>query len=422
MKDFLKKSDPLTRRAFAERTAAAAFGLTLAPVMDKAIADTANTGKAKNVIYIYMAGGMTHLDTFDPKPGADTQGQTQAIDTGVAGVKLSEYMPGLAQNFQDIAVVRSLSQKTGAHGGATYWMQTGFQESAAVKHPNMGAWAQKTLGKMHPALPDSVYVGGGSSPGSGFLGASYAPLPIGDPSKGLPNAKFPVDQGRMDQRLAALDGFNESFLKKYETEDVQAYAEFYDNTLSFLQGKDLEVFNLGKEPKEKRDAYGNGRFGQGLLLAKRLVKTGVRFVRVTNGGWDMHSGLWDRAPGAIGGVSQGVATLIEDLKAEGLLDSTLVVLTTEFGRTPKINARGGRDHHPRCFSAMLAGGGIQGGQVYGKTDDRGIAVAEDMVSPADFNATIGAALGLPLEKRIFAPNGRPFFVANQGKPIMQLFS
>ena len=421
MKDFLKKTDCLTRRAFAERTAAAAFGLTLAPVMDRAIAAAPTTGKAKNVIYIYMAGGMTHLDTFDPKPGAETQGQTKAIDTGVAGIQLSEYMPGLAKNFKDIAVVRSLSQKTGAHGGASYWMQTGFQESAAIKHPNMGAWAQKTLGKKHPQLPDSVYIGGGANPGAGFFGASYAPLPIGDPSKGLPNAKFPVPKQRMDERLEALEGFNESFLKKYQTEDVQAYAEFYDNTLSFLQGKDLAVFDLKKEKKETRDAYGNGRFGQGLLLAKRLVKTGVRFVRVSSGGWDMHSGLWDRAPGAVGGFSKGVATLIEDLKAEGLLDETLVVLTTEFGRTPKINARGGRDHHPRAFSAMLAGGGIQGGQVYGKTDDKGIAVAEDLVSPADFNATIGTALGLPLDKRIFAPNGRPFFVANQGKPIMPLF-
>jgi len=299
-------------------------------------------------------------------------------------------------------------------------MQTGYQETPAIRHPNMGGWAQKSLGKMHPQLPDTIYIGGGG-PGSGFLGASYAPLPIGDPAKGLPNSKSPVAKTRMDERLEALEGFNRSFLDKYETEDVQAYSEFYDNTLEFLKGKDLAVFDLSKEKKETRDAYGNG-FGQGLLLAKRLVKTGVRFVRVTNGGWDMHGDLWNRGPGKINGFSKGIATLIDDLKAEGLFEETLIVLTTEFGRTPKINARGGRDHHPRCFSAMLAGGGISGGQVYGETDDKAISVKENPVTPADFNATVATALGLPLEKRIFAPNGRPFFVANDGKPIMQLFS
>ncbi|MDF1851383.1 MAG: DUF1501 domain-containing protein [Verrucomicrobiales bacterium] len=420
MKKELLSLDPLSRRHFAEKTAAAAFGLSLMPSMDEAMAATTTAGKAKHVIYIYMGGGMTHLDTFDPKPGAETQGQTGTVSTGVAGIELSEYMPDLAKRFKDIAVVRSLTQKTGAHGGASYWMQTGYQETPAIRHPNMGGWAQKALGKMHPQLPDTIYVGGGG-PGSGFLGASYAPLPIGDPSKGLPNSKAPVKKPRMDERLAALEGFNQSFLDKYQTEDVQAYSQFYDNTLDFLKGKDLDVFDLSKEKKEKRDAYGNG-FGQGLLLAKRLVKTGVRFVRVTNGGWDMHGDLWNRGPGKINGFSKGIATLIDDLKAEGLFDETLIVLTTEFGRTPKINARGGRDHHPRCFSAMLAGGGIQGGQVYGETDDKAISVKEDPVTPQDFSATIATALGLPLEKRIFAPNGRPFFVANGGEPIMPFFS
>lgn len=421
MKTELNRLDSLSRRAFVERTAATAFGLSLAPTLDQAIAAAASAAKAKHVIYLYMAGGMSHLDTLDPKPGAETQGQTGAADTGVAGIQLSEYFEPLAKRFNDIAVVRSLTQRTGAHGGASYWMQTGYQESPAVKHPNMGAWAQKVLGKQHPQLPDSIYINGGGGPGAGFFGASYAPLPVGDPAKGLPNSKSPVQGGRKNERLEALTEMNEAFLNKYKTEDVKAYAEFYDNTLQFLNGKELDVFNLSKEKKETRDAYGNGKFGQGLLLAKRLVKTGVRYVRVSNGGWDMHGDLWNRMPGSAGGIAKGIATLIDDLKAEGLYDETLVVLTTEFGRTPKINARRGRDHHPRAFSALLAGGGIQGGQVYGKTDKLGIGVEEDPVTPADFNATVATALGLPLEKRIFAPNGRPFFIANKGTPIGQFF-
>lgn len=423
MKTELNQFDSVSRRVFAERTAAAALGLSLMPTVDEAIAAAANNtaGKAKHVIYIYMGGGMTHIDTFDPKPGASTQGQTGAIDTGVAGIKLSEYMPDLAKRFKDIAVVRSLGQKTGAHGGASYWMQTGYQESPAIRHPNMGGWAQKALGKQHPQLPDTIYINGGG-PGAGFLGAAYAPLPVGDPSKGLPNAKFMVDNKRMDTRLESLEGLNRSFLNKYDTEDVNAYSDFYDNTLEFLQSKELEVFDLKKEKKETRDAFGNGRFGQALLLSKRLVKSGVRFVRVSNGGWDMHGDLWNRGPNKINEFSKGVGTLIDTLKAEGLFDSTLIVLTTEFGRTPKINARGGRDHHPRCFSAMLAGGGIQGGQVYGETDALAMSVKEDPCSVKDFNATIATALGLSLEQRIYSPGGRPFLIANRGKPIMQFFS
>lgn len=420
MKKEVNQLDSLSRRQFAERTATAALGLSLLPTMDQAIAET-STGKAKHVIYIYMAGGMTHLDTFDPKPGADTQGQTGTVDTGVAGIKLSEYMPDLAKNFKDIAVVRSLGTKTGAHGGASYWMQTGYQESPAIRHPNMGGWAQKALGKQHPQLPDTIYING-NGPGAGFLGASYAPLPVTDPSKGLPNSTFPVDNGRLNHRLASLEGLNRSFLDKYKTEDVRAYSEFYDNTLEFLQSKELEIFDLRKENAETRAAYGNGRFGQALLLSKRLVKSGVRFVRVQNGGWDMHGDLWNRAPAKINEFSSGIATLINDLKAEGLFDQTLIVLTTEFGRTPNINARGGRDHFPRCFSGMLAGGGIQGGQVFGKTDDRAMSVVEDPCAVNDFNATIATALGLPLDRRIHAPGGRPFFIANRGEPISQFFS
>lgn len=420
MKDELKKLDPLSRRAFAERTAKTALGLSLAPAVSSIIAQNPTPGKAKHVIYMYMAGGMTHLDTFDPKPGADTQGQTGAIETGVPGIKVSEYMPKVAENFKDIALVRTLNQKTGSHGAGSYWMQTGYNESAAIKHPNMGAWAQKMLGKQHDQIPDTVYIGGGAEPGAGFFGPAYSPLPIGNAAGGLPNSKPPVDNSRMNERMEALEGLNRDFLNKYKTEDVQAYAEFYDNTIEFLRGKDLEVFDLSKEKQEKRQLYGNGRFGQSLLLASRLVKSGVRFVKVTNGGWDMHGDLWNRAPNAIGQVDAGIGALIQDLKAEGLFDSTLLVLTTEFGRTPNINARGGRDHYPRAFSGMLAGGGIQGGQAFGTTDRRGIAVEEDPCSPEDFNATIATALGLPLDKRTFAPNGRPFMVGNGGTPMAPL--
>ena len=194
------------------------------------------------------------------------------------------------------------------------------------------------------------------------------------------------------------------------------------------------MFDLTKEKQEKRDQYGANRLGQGCLLAKRLVANGVRHVEVTYGGWDMHNDLWTSIPVQGGILDNAVSTLIEDLKAEGLFDKTLIVLGSEFGRTPRINANGGRDHHSACFTTMWAGGGIVGGQVYGASDDKGVAPKENMVNAKDHNATIAHAMGMPLDKVIYAPSGRPFMVAGhkldtktdqmvpEKQPIMQLFS
>ncbi len=440
LKNKLNQLDEISRRQFVARTAQTALGVSILPILggsSKVLA--AGGGKAEHCIFLYMSGGMTHIDTFDPKPGTETGGNTKGLSTGVAGIEIGHHLPGLAQRFKDIAVVRSMTQKTGDHRGGSYWMHTSYAPLATMVHPTMGPWAQTLLGKKHATLPDSVVVGGGGDhPGPGFFGPKLAPLPIGDPDRGVQNSERPmtVSEDQFEKRLDLMNSFDESFRKKFKTEEVAAYTQFYDETLNLMNSEDLATFKLGNEPnyEKKLESYGNTRIGKGALLAKRLVKSGIRFVEVQSGGWDMHNGI-DAAMQTTGGdLDKALSALIDDLKAEGLFEKTLIVLGTEFGRTPQINANSGRDHHPRVFSTMFAGGGITGGQVYGKSDKLGIAVEEDPVNPMDFNATIAHALGLDLTKVVYAPSGRPFLVAGhkldratdkvvpEGKPIMQFFS
>ncbi len=437
MKDKFLRMDDMSRRQFVANTAKTMLGVSFMPsLMSSDVIAAGSGGKAENCIFLYMSGGMTHMDTFDPKPGADTQGNTKAIDTAVAGIKLAEYLPSLAKQFKDIALVRSMNQKTADHRQSRYWMHTSYAPRATIVHPSMGPWAQTLLGKRLETLPDSVVIGaGGEHPGAGFFGPALSPLPIGNPDEGIKNVTAAVDSSSFKKRLDLMNEFDASFRRKFEHEEVKAYTDFYDETLRLMQSEDLEAFDLKKESDDTRRKYGMNSFGQGVLLAKRLVKNGVRFIEVDYGGWDMHNNLWDEIPDRAGNLDMAIGSLIEDLKAEGLFEKTLICLGTEFGRTPRINANGGRDHHPRAFSAMFAGGGIQGGQVFGKSDDKGIAVEEDPVEPKDFNATIAYAMGIPLDKVVYSPSGRPFLVAGhvadpkdpskvlpEGKPIMQFFS
>lgn len=439
MKDILHRLDPLSRRHFVANVAKTALGVSVLPIGAGKTLRAAGGGKAEHCIFFYMSGGMSHMETFDPKPGTETGGKTKGISTGVAGVELAEFLPQLAKHFNDIAVIRSMNQKTGDHRGGTYWMRTSYEPRATIIHPSMGPWAQQLLGKRHDTLPDSVVIGGGGEhPGAGFFGPALSPLPIGDPDKGVQNARpfDGVSSDLFDKRLDLMNTFDDSFRRKFQTDEVKAYTQFYEETLKLMKSKDLDTFDLSKEKDytQKVERYGNTRIGKGAMLAKRLVSSGVRFVEVVGGGWDMHNDLWNSIPQTAGQLDQALASLIDDLKAEGLFEKTIIAVGTEFGRTPLINVNGGRDHHPRAFSAMFAGGGISGGQVYGATDDKGIAVKENPVEPKDFNATIAYALGLDLNKVVYSPSGRPFLVAGHvrdlktdaivtdGKPIMELFS
>ena len=380
---------------------------------------------AHNVIYLYMTGGMSHLDTFDPKEDKDVMGLTESIKTNVPGIQLSHNLPLLARHADKLAIVRSMQSSQGAHEQGRYFMRTSFAPRSSIRHPAMGAWLQKFQDRGNPSLPGSVMIGNDSKhPGAGFFEARYAPLMINSPEDGLQNCRTNPWFAKEEQFSEGLDAsrkLDAKFAQTYNLRSVRAYADMYDDALRMMKSEELTAFDLDKEPEVIRQKYGKDRFGQGCLLARRLVEHGVRFVEVTFGNWDTHNANFTKVPELCDELDGAMSALLSDLQSRGMLENTLVVLATEFGRTPEINANDGRDHFPKAFSCVLAGGGIRGGQVHGTTDERGAGITEKAVNIPDLNATIGYALGLPLDQVLYSPQKRPFTVADKGKPLTELF-
>jgi hypothetical protein len=369
---------------------------------------------------------MTHMDTFDPKPGHDNQGPVKAIKTKADGVQISEYLPQLANHTDKTAIIRSMSSTAGAHDQGNYLMHTSYDQRSTIRHPGIGAWKLKMDGRVNPNLPGSVFIGGNSriNGGAGFFEGRFEPLAINDPEAGLKNSKLAngVDESLFDHRRSLAADLDTEFKQAYDLKKVRAYTSMYDDAVRVMKSSDLEVFDLSKESESTRDAYGDNSFGQGCLLARRLVEKDVRAVEVNLGGWDTHNSNFVNAPMQCETLDQALSALLSDLEKRGMLEDTLVVLTTEFGRTPRINQNAGRDHYPKAFSTMLAGGGIKGGITYGQTSEGGEEVVENVVKIPDFNATIAYALGLNLDHVIYSPSKRPFTVAHKGKPVLDLFA
>jgi hypothetical protein len=423
------KLSSLDRRTLLSHAAKVALGVGLSPSLDRAIyaAEQTKPAKAKRLIYLFMTGGMTHIDTFDVKPGHANQGSTQVISTNVAGCQLGQHLPTLASQFNKLAVIRSMNTETADHEAGEYLMRTSYDAIATERHPSIGPWLQKFKGRQNKSLPDTVMIGAPARhPSAGFLDPTFTPLPIGDPNKGLENTQAPgyLTDASFETRMQLIDLFDKKFRSKFKDKAVTSYNDLYSEATTLLGSGDLKAFDLNEEKSEVRQRYGMDSFGQGCLLAKRLIEKNVRCVEVTCGGWDMHSAMYDASalPKQAGIIDRAIGNLLQDLSASGLLDETLVVLTTEFGRSPTINYNAGRDHHPAAFSAVLAGAGIKVGQFYGSSDAEGHSVASDGVTPANLNATIAAAMGLPLDEEIFSPTGRPFKVAHDGKPVTALLS
>ena len=423
------RSNELSRRKFAALTAQALLGVGLLPDVfptatfaSTAVGGSGKGGSAKNVIYLYMDGGMSHIDTWDPKQG-ETAGPTKTIKSSADGIQLAENLPRTAKFMHLGAVVRSLTSTQGAHEQGNYYMHTSYELRGTINHPAMGAWLGHFQGPGNPMLPGSVYIGNASRhPGAGFFPPSQNPLFVNNPENGLRNIQPKINsdlhQARMDLSTL-LDG---DFGTRYPQRNVAAYSNAYDGAAKMMRSKDLVAFDLSQEKQELRELYGKSPFGQGCLLARRLVETGVRFVEVSLHGWDTHTANFIATPDLSDQLDRGLSTLLGDLEQRGMLKDTLVVVATEFGRTPKINVNVGRDHYPKAFSAALFGGGIKGGTAFGSTDKTGSEITEGKIVIPDFNATIGFALGLPMEEVVLSPEGRPFTVAHKGKPVLQLFS
>jgi hypothetical protein len=414
--------DTLSRREVFGRVARATLGVGLVPSISRQL-EAAVDGKkphAKNIIYLMMQGAMSHLDTFDPKPGRDEQGETKTIPTKTPGIVFGQSLEKLAGLSDRLAVVRSLTTETGAHEQGQYLMRTSYPMINSIRHPAFGSWAVHAMGKISKDLPSYVLVGNGNDhPGAGFLDPSLTPVPVADPTKGLENTVRPryLSEKNFDRRLALADRIDRDFKQRYAGRQLDAYNQLYKDAVRLMGSVDLQAFDIAQEKPEVRDRYGDSKIGLGCLLARRLVESGVRCVEVEFGSWDMHRDVFEEMDEKGPQLDRAMASLLEDLEQRGLLDSTLVVLATEFGRTPRINENAGRDHHPGVFSCVLAGAGVQGGAVYGQSDESGFRPDKDPVSVADFNTTIAAACGLPYEKEFHAPNGRPFKIGGGGKPI-----
>jgi len=430
MKSDLFRLNEVSRRAFVERMAQAAFGITLLPFLPGECLDAEEAaapvvaggpgfGKAKAVIMLQLAGGLSQIDSFDPKTGA-SKGPGGVLGTK-AGYQISSYLPEIAKIADKITVIRSMTAKVGVHEQARYLMRTGFEKRGTIVHPILGAWAQHYLGASHPTLPSSVCINRPANHGNGFFPATMSPLPILDPMEGLTNAVPKAQAPIMDKRLALLHDMDHRFSDTAKDSGVAAYNEFYESTLRLMKGKDLQCFDLSQESADLRGKYGDNRFGQGCLLARRLIEGGVRYVEVESGGWDMHKdiegGMEDRG----GEFDTAFAALISDLDARGLLDSTMVVVATEFGRKPDFDGSG-RGHHPLVFSCVLAGGGAKRGYVHGASDAAGGHVDRDPVTVGDLHATVAHACGLPIATPVISPSGRPFTIGNKGKPVVGVFA
>ena len=424
----LTHDEPLSRRSLLGHAARAAFGITLLDGLGcgpAAAAVAAPQPGGVNVIYLMMRGAMSHIDTFDPKPGREEQGETKSIATRLPGIQFGEHLPKLANLADRLAVIRSMTTETGAHEQGTYLMRTNYPQINSIRHPSIGSWALHVMGKRSHDLPGYVLVGNGNEhPGCGFLDPAVTPVPVADPQRGLENVVRPsyLSQRNFERRLSLAERIDRDFKQQYAGRQIEAYDRMYADAVRLMESGDLAAFHIAKEGAATRQRYGMTTLGQGCLLARRLVESGVRCVEVEMGGWDMHRDLFENLPDAAGQLDVAMAALIEDLEDRGLLASTLVVLATEFGRSPQINENAGRDHHPAVFSCVLAGAGVKRGVVHGASDARGRSPDRDAVSVADFNATIAAACGLPWERQFIAPNGRPFTIGNEGTPIRDVLA
>lgn len=381
------------------------------------------TASARYVIYLNMAGAMSHLDTFGTNPDApEIQGPTKSIPTSADGIILSENLPLTAKHMHNASVIKTMMSSQGAHEQASYLMHTSYLKRGTIAHPTFGSWVSKLSGNINSTIPANVQIGSNPA-GAGFLESKYGPLPIGNPSAGLANSKVAsyLDQSRFGGRLALAQKMNASYLNQYNQKQVRAYADLYKDAIKLMKSEDLKAFDISLEPESMHELYGKTNFGQGCLLARRLIENQVRYVEVSRGGWDTHDNNFEVVANNCADMDKALSALLFDLEMRGLLKETMVVLTSEFGRTPKINPRDGRDHWPYGFTAFLAGGGIKKGFSYGKMDQAGRNPEEGkFIDPASLNATIAYAMGLPLEQIQTSPSGRPFKVAHDGNPLREI--
>ena len=431
---------PFSRRAWLRRAVVGGFGLSASGWIDALARDAGSHPQRKrSCILLWMTGGPSTIDLWDLKPGHANGGPFREIATRAPGLKIGEHLPKIAGHMDRIAVVRSMSTKQGDHGIAAYQMRTGYLPRGAVTYPTLGALAAKENGDPTADLPANVRIAPpnrndaiGLGDGAGYLGPRYAPLMIGenetlapssDDALRVPNLERPGDvtADEMHTRLSLLETMDHEFAAARPNAATDAQRASYEHAVRLMRPEAARVFDLGGEPAKLRDAYGRTPFGQGCLLARRLIEAGAAFVEVGLEGWDTHNQNFERVPRLARVLDAGWSALMQDLKDRGLLDSTLIVWMGEFGRTPRVNAGAGRDHYPQAWSAVLAGGGVRGGQAVGRTSADGTRVEDRPTSAPDLLATVCKVLGIDPLKSNPSNVGRPIRIVDKdARPLDEI--
>jgi hypothetical protein len=382
-----------------------------------------------SVIHLFLQGGLSQMDSFDPKPDSDPKYRSpfKTIPTNVAGLRVTEHLPLSAKQADKYTVIRSMTHKKSAHGEAVTLLLTGHDALPTLQPPSMGSLIEKELGPRNE-LPGYVWVpqSPGNSARGGFLGPTFNPFDAGEtnvPRYSVRDLDLPmgVDWSRMEGRHSLLSFVDSRIAKWDTTQTFESIDSYYQTALDLMRSPlAKKAFDINAEPEKLRNKYGRTTMGQGCLLARRLVEAGVRFVTVSKQGqaWDHHSNIFPLLSNSfLPEFDAAYATLLEDLSERGMLDSTLVLMTGEFGRTPEINVNGGRDHWPACFTVTIAGAGFEGGRVVGASDKDGMFITDTPVEVPDFMATLYHRLGVDHTKENVSNIGRPLRIVPDGEPL-----
>jgi hypothetical protein len=410
----------VSRRSFLHRVSAgalAAGSLSFVDLVSLQADDLRRQGRA--MILLWMAGAPSQFETFDPKPDHENGGGTGAIKTSVPGIQIAEGWEQTAQVMDDLSIIRSMTNKEGNHQRATYQLHTGYIPTGSVKHPSFAACVAQQLRDPQLDLPSVVSVG--ATEGAAFLGVDYEPFVVQNPGQLPQNVGSPVGEQRLERRLALFNKLEANFAARGGKTVVENQKQLYDKAAGLVLSPQTKAFDISEEPAALRSEYGDTNFGKGCLLARRLVESGVTFVEVRMNGWDTHDDNFARTKTLAGEVDPAFAALIRDLKSRGMLDRTTVLWTGEFGRTPKVNARDGRDHYPRVFNSVIAGGGIRGGRVIGSSTADGSAVEDRPVSVPDLLCSLCHSLQMDARHENISPLGRPMKVVDGGETVQELF-
>ena len=422
--------DGVTRRDFLKIGSLGIAGLTLPDFLRMQEAAAApKIGKAKSVIVLWMGGGPSHIDTFDPKPDAPREWKCEfdAITVKGGGYQISEHLPKLAAVGDQLSVIKSMTHPEGAHERGTTYMLTGYRAIPGFEYPGYGSVVAKEKGWQKSMPPYVAVPGVIGDAGAGYLGAEGSPFSAGDPGAGnyqvrdivLPDD---VSEGRLGRRREFLAAADQMVRTGKANDPVTGLDKFYGRAYDLVTAPHVrKAFDLKGESEALRTRYGRNSLGQGALLARRLIESGVRFVSISRGGWDNHGGIFNALRNQrLPELDAAYATLISDLSDRGMLDETMVVWMGEFGRTPRVNMTGGRDHWPKVMSVALAGGGVKGGVQVGKSNAKGEEPAERPIKPEDVAFTMFENLGIDPGKIYHTPTGRPIRIAQDGQAIKEL--